>query len=396
METKHDILVQNKRVLFISGGDYKYGAPKSMMTMILTLRELYNIEPIVMTKKENELNDICTRLGIENYSFWYRDIMAGSPYTNILLTCAKHFVKYLGYLYGGLIQKRICQIGLDFSKIDIIHTNLNRVDIGAYLAQKYHKPHIWHIREMGQEDYNVIFYKKKCISYMNEHTTRFLAISDVVKKKWIRMGIDSKKILTVYDGLETDEIKKRKNRTNNILKIIITGHIQPNKGQLQIVEAISKISADKRQKIQLDIVGEAYSDYKNKIVNSIKKNHLEDIVHFTGYQTGIYKKLCNYDIGITASKAEGFGRCTVEYMMAGLLTIASDTGANPEIIQNGETGILYHYGDSSDLAKKIEWCIDNREECTKIAQRGCDFSRETYSDIRNAENVYRLYQEILN
>ena len=212
------------------------------------------------------------------------------------------------------------------------------------------------------------------------------------------MGVDSSKITTIYDGLETDEIARvnDSDRNGDLIRIIITGHIQPNKGQMQIVEAIGHIPSDKRKKIRLDIVGEAYPDYKKKIVDYIAKNHLENIVRFTGYQTGIYQKLSGYDIGITASKAEGFGRCTVEYMMAGLLTIASDTGANPELITDRETGILFHYGDSVDLAKKIEWCIDHRDECAQIAQRGCDFSREEYSDIKNADNVIKLYQTVLS
>ena len=38
-------------------------------------------------------------------------------------------------------------------------------------------------------------------------------------------------------------------------------------------------------------------------------------------------------------KRQGFGRVTVEYMCAGLAVIASDCGANPELIQHDVTGI---------------------------------------------------------
>ena len=148
------------KILFISGGDYKYGAPKSMMAMIESLRKYYNIEVILLTKKRNILNEYCDEHNIENYSFWYRDIMAGSPYTNRILTISKHIVKYLSYLFGNLTMHRINSLPINFETIDIVHSNTNRQDIGAYIASKYNIKHIWHIREMGQEDYNVIFYKK--------------------------------------------------------------------------------------------------------------------------------------------------------------------------------------------------------------------------------------------
>ena len=58
------------KVLFISAGDYKYGAPKSMFELIVSLKNAYGVEPVLLTKKHNELNDKCNMLGIENYSFW--------------------------------------------------------------------------------------------------------------------------------------------------------------------------------------------------------------------------------------------------------------------------------------------------------------------------------------
>ncbi|GFI47536.1 transposase from transposon Tn916 [Lachnospiraceae bacterium] len=81
------------KVLFISSGEYKYGAPKSMMTLIKGLKDELNVEPILLTKRHSDLNDYCDRQGIENYSVWYRDIMAGSPYSHKLLTLMKHIVK---------------------------------------------------------------------------------------------------------------------------------------------------------------------------------------------------------------------------------------------------------------------------------------------------------------
>lgn len=383
------------RVLFISGGDYKYGAPKSMITLIEGLKEKYGIEPILLTKKHNELNNYCDQHGIENYSFWYRDIMAGSPYSNKLLTMMKHVVKFFAYIWGGITQSNISKLPIDFSTVDIIHTNTNRQDIGVYISKKYSLKHVWHIREMGKEDYNVLFYKRECIQYMNKHADAYIMISKIVKNKWESIGLLSKKMHVIPDGMDIEKISKKHAREDSNIKIVITGHVQPNKGQLQIVEAISILPDEIKRKVRLDIIGEAYPDYKKKIEQVISEKGLQDQIKLLGYRNGIGEILSEYDIGITCSKAEALGRCTIEYMLAGLLTVASDTGANSELIENGKTGILYKYADIEELSEKLCWIAKHKIESEQIADAGHMDAKWKYSKEQCADKVYEVYQNVL-
>lgn len=376
------------KVLFISGGDYKYGAPKSMMSLILYMKENYDVEPVLLTKKHNALNDICEENGIENYSFWYCDFMSGSPYNFLPLKIMKHVVKYILYLGGSLSQGRVLKCGIDFETIDIIHTNHNRIQIGAYISKKKQIPHVWHIREFGKEDYNVIFYKTNTMSYMNSHADSFIAISDAVKSSWIGKGIRADKITTVYNGIEDKKIVPRKKKQDKKLKLVILGHIQPSKGQIQIVEALTLLEQRVRTNIQLDIIGEGYKDYLRKIRKIIKKYNLDN-VNLLGYCNNVPDKLPEYDVGIVCSKAEGFGRVTVEYMRAGLYVIASDTGANPELILNNSIGKLYEYGNVRSLARCIEDIYINRNEYASRQPVSSLFRMEEY-----AGKVYEIYNGI--
>ena len=387
------------KILFISGGDYKYGAPKSMMTMAESLRDIYHIDIVLLTKRKNLLNEYCDQHGIENYSFWYRDIMAGSPYTSKILTIAKHLVKYLAYLWGGVTLNMINRLPFEFTTIDIIHSNTNRQDIGGYLASKYKIKHIWHIREMGKEDYNVIFYKSHCISYMNEHADAFIMISDAVRDKWQQIGIDANKVYTLYDGMECKEITKhltKGKKSKNKVRIVITGHVQPNKGQLHLVQAIARLPVAIKNTVELDIIGEAYPDYKKEIEKQIIRTGIQEQVHLLDYMNNLNELLPEYDIGVTCSKAEGLGRCTAEYMLSGLLTIASNTGANPEIIQDKVTGILYKYGDIDELMQAILWGIEHTKESRQIAHAGSTAAQMMFSKEQYAENLYQIYNKYLD
>ncbi|MCM1495515.1 MAG: glycosyltransferase family 4 protein [Bacteroides sp.] len=383
------------RVLYIASGDSKYGASKSMVEVMLSMKKQYDIEPVLLTRKANRLNQMCDKLGIENYVFWNRDIMAGSAYSNPLLNILKHLVKYGLYLYGGMRQSGVSKIGLDFSGIDLIHSNLNRNDIGVWIAKKYNIPHIWHLRELGKEDYRVQFYKPNCIDYLNQNADAFIAISKCVAKAWKQRGIQEKKIYLVYNGIDISQFEVKKKQDDALVKLVMSGHIQLTKGQDQLIQAIGLLEDEYKSCIQVDFYGEAYPDYKKQLDKYVKEYHLEELVHFCGYCDHLPQKLSEYDIGVICSRAEGFGRVTVEYMAANLAVLASDTGANPELIEEGISGVLYPYNDIEALADRIRYMVKNPEERRRIARQGRKRVQERYTTEKNVEGIYQVYQTVI-
>ena len=66
--------------------------------------------------------------------------------------------------------------------IDIIHTNSSVLNTGGILAVMTGVPHVWHIREFGQEDFgffSVWKYERIC-RFMNSHSDKVIAISQAV------------------------------------------------------------------------------------------------------------------------------------------------------------------------------------------------------------------------
>lgn len=384
------------KVLFISTEDVKYGAPKSMQKLIQTLRSEHNIECVLLTKKHNLLNDWCDEQGIENYSFKYRDIMASTNFDTWWLNVAKHINKYVSYIIGCFTQKKINRLPIDFAEIDFIHSNSNRVDIGVYISRKYNITHIWHLREMDEGTKNILFYHRNCVNYMNESADCFIAITKAVKNSWVRHGLDEKKIRVVYNGIDPSSIvpKKEKILTGKIIKIVAVGRIERVKGQMDIVNALCDMPEEEQKHFQLDFIGDAYADYKRLLIKKIKKSMCKANINFLGYCKNVSEMLQDYDIGITCSEAEAFGRSTVEYMMAGLLTIASDTGANKELINDKETGLLYTYGSAINLMTILMDINVNREKNALIASAGNQSARNTFNAKNNAEGVYKIYEEM--
>ena len=97
---------------------------------------------------------------------------------------------------------------------------------------------------------------------------------------------------------------------------------------------------------------------------------------------------------MNCSHSEAFGRVTAEYMLAGLLTVASDTGANVELIDNRKTGILFKKSDDIDLLSKLRWIRNNRLQCKAIAESGRKCARKDYSIESNIDRFYEYYKTL--
>lgn len=385
----------NLRILFISDAGDKRGAQKSLMELMITLRSDHNVTPILLTKKRNMLNDMCDKLEIENYAFWYREVMKSSPYDIKILNYFKHMISYIFYIIGGIKKKKVEKVGIDFGNIDLVHTNTNHVDIGCYINKKYGIPHIMHLREMGIEDFDSVIYHPNLYSYFNKYVTSFIAISECVKRGWIRKGIAEEKIDVIYNGIDVSPYKISNKVINDEIKIVVSGAVNKNKGQLDIVKALSYIPDKIREKIQVTFYGNTKFDYLNKIKKYIKNNNLREYVTFEKYTNQLGEELSKNSIGIISSKMEAFGRVTVEYMLSGLCIIASDTGANPEIIQDGQNGYLYKYGSPEELAQCIIKSYQNKEEVERMRKQAVLEAKEKYTTQINAENIKKLYEKIL-
>ena len=81
-------------------------------------------------------------------------------------------------------------------------------------------------------------------------------------------------------------------------------------------------------------------------------------------------------------------------MMSGLCVIASDTGANPELVKDSVNGMIYHYNDINDLRSKIRKVINDMDEVKKLSENAYAFSKETFTAANNAANIYKIYESV--
>ena len=95
------------------------------------------------------------------------------------------------------------------------------------------------------------------------------------------------------------------------------------------------------------------------------------------------------------SRAEGLPNAVLEYMAAGLPTIASRVGGMAELVQDGVTGLLVPAEDANALAGALLQFLRDPEQARQIANNGQRFAVENFSFERLIREIDELYAELL-
>lgn len=386
------------RVLFVSHDeDIHGGAYFALLDLIKSFKE-YNIpvDPIVLIPNNKQgMADELDKIEIKYiiYPNWkwafgkekslYKNII---KYTKVVIRQIQFMLS--SYKLVKIIRKE---------KIDIIHSNSSVNGVGGYLHKLTHIPHIWHVREFGEEhqNYKFLFGTKFTRKLMGKMSNKIVTISDALKTKYLKY-IEEDKIERIYDGLSESYINPKVDvRLEGTYNILITGTIQEGKRQLQAAEAVIALR-NEGYDIELTILG-AYnnSNYYRKIESKINNEKMSPYIHILGQVSNINEYRKKMDLELVCSEMEGFGRVTVEGMLSMLPIIASNSGANPEIVQNEVNGFLYEINDTNDLEKKIKILYSNRKLGIEFGQNGYNIANKKFLQKVNTKNIYKLYQEIL-
>jgi glycosyltransferase involved in cell wall biosynthesis len=384
------------KVLYLSDSDQKFGAPRSLLFLVKELCDNYGIIPSVITMSHGFINKSLDNLSIDNHVIGnvYKHLRGSNKLKIIFNKCFPFIVRVINERNDVRAIKELEDI-LDIDSYDLIHTNISIISIGAKLAKKYNKPHIWHIRENMFRYNHSNSIEKDYVQFINNSDSNFIFISDFIRHKWQRIGFISKKYKVIYNGVSNIPIKQNYSCNGNV-EFVCVGDIRPDKNQFEIIKAISKIPDEIRDKIRLTIVGASnHIDYITQMKQFIDIHGLNSNVIFMGYDGNANQKLEKYDVGIMPSLFEPFGRTTVEYMMAGLPVIATKAGANCEIITNNVDGYVYSLGNYCELASFMTNFVYHPELIEKMGRAGMKNATNKFSAELNAKNIYDYYTEIL-
>lgn len=388
-------------ILYITHYDKLYGGNKSLIDQCADLVKR-NIGVFVIAPNDNtEFSENIKKIGAEFFAVGPISQYATTKIRkSTLKNRIKDFVKYfLCTRKVNKLSKKIAQI-IKENRIDIVHTNSSVILEGAVAAKKAKVPHVLHVRECISEAYNLRYscprYTKK---YLYDQSKSIITISNAVKN-YISPLVDEKsKIKVIYDRVELGKVDDTIPTTNIDKKIFVTiGVMNSQKGFHDAIEAFGKMNKKAQEEAELWIVG-GYNEenpYYQDLIARIKKYNIEDRVKFLGFRNDIGNIVENAYCGLTCSYMEGLGRTTIEYMLCGKPVIASDSGATPEIVHDGQNGVIYEYGNTDELSQKMEYIINNPNVAKDLGQAGKKYAENEFSEKNYSSSLLEVYCEIVN
>jgi len=112
-----------------------------------------------------------------------------------------------------------------------------------------------------------------------------------------------------------------------------------------------------------------------------------------------YEKLPKYykeaDLYVLPSRRESFGMTFAEAMASGLSVVSTNVTAIPEVVEDGETGILVQPNNPQKFAEAVNYLLDNPERMKLMGLKGRERVKKYFTWEKVAERVIEFYKEIL-
>lgn len=229
----------------------------------------------------------------------------------------------------------------------------------------------------------------------------YIAISRKIKEVLVSDGIAAERIFVVHSGIDPDRFKAESSKElvaefaiKNEEKVVINvAHLAGHKGQKYLVQSIPAV-LERFPRTRFFIVGggELMGELKALAISL----GLADELVFTGFRedVGAFYRLA--DLFVMSSVEEGLGTAVLDALAVGKPVVATNSGGIPEMITDGENGLLVPAKNPSALADAISEMLADAVKAERMAARGPELVEARFSIEAMVAGNINVYERILS
>ncbi len=228
----------------------------------------------------------------------------------------------------------------------------------------------------------------------NRRVDGVVAISQVIVNLLVQAGVEAKRVRLIHSGIDPERFVRCAHGpavTEREAVVGIVAALEERKGHRYLFEAAAALK-QRGHKIRYLVVGEG--PVRRDLEERIKALNLEEEVHFCGFVSDAPEILSQIDIFVLPSLYEGLGVAALEAMAAGKPVIASRVGGLPELIADGETGLLVAPKNAEGLAEAIARLAGEKSLAREMGRRGAERARASFSLEQMAAKNEAYYYEL--
>ncbi len=273
---------------------------------------------------------------------------------------------------------------------EIVVTNTIVSPWAAFAAKFEGLPHVWFVHEYGDLDHGLGFRIGRDETFTDiELMSELVVANSEAIRDHLQQWIPAHKLAIAYPPITpeppaSDDLLSPSAPPDSTssavtvdLSAVMVGRITRSKGQWRLVEAIDRLRREGLN-ISATLVGFSDSDDGRALAKEVDARGLAGLVTLAGEHGDPAPFVAAADVAVMASDSEAFGRVTVEYMAAGKPVIAANTGANLELVVEGESGWLFDRDSIDSLCDAIRAAAHDSAERLR---RGLAARERVYSQV---------------
>lgn len=217
----------------------------------------------------------------------------------------------------------------------------------------------------------------RALGSFRDKVTRYIATNQFYAEKFASGGIPTSKISVKPHFVDLPA----PNETRRCGGVYV-GRLSPEKGIKTLLDALRRLSVT-----NFTVIGDGP-----------ERASLTEQVSFLGWQNPevIYERMRSAEYLVIPSISYESGPLTlIEAFACGLPVIASRLGALPELIEEGETGLLFEPASDEDLATKIAWAESHPTEMARMGVQARAIYEARYTPEKNYQRLVEIYSEAI-
>ena len=364
-----------KRILLLVKGLGKGGAEQLLVGAIrYGDRATFHYEVAYLLPWKDDLVDELTGLGVTTHC------LRGS-----------RSLKWVGRLRRLVLER----------EIDLVHVHSPypaaavRLVVPGSVPVVYTEHNLWARYRAPTYWSNLLtFQRNQHVFAVSDHVRRSISYPRPLKR--LRMP----PVETLYHGIDheplrtaarADGIRESMGIPEGVPIVGTVAHLKPHKGHRDLLEAASLVRG-RYPDVRFVLVGRG--PLEGTLRQRARELGLDGTITFTGFRDDALSVVTTFDVFVLPSHHEGLPLALVEAMALGKPPVVTRVGGNPEVVRQGQDGLVVEPADPKALAEAIFSLLDDERWRRRMGEAAQE--RAASFDIRKAvPRIEQVYQGIL-
>jgi len=267
------------------------------------------------------------------------------------------------------------------------------------------KPVVWHLRDILGQGHFSRANVRAVVALANWSAVRVVANSRATADAFVAAGGRASLVTVVHNGIDAAPfdalgpgtraaVRAELGIAGDVFLVGCFSRLHPWKGQTVLLDAVARMPG-----VHALVVGGALfsgeAPYEAELRSRAQLPDLAGRIHMLGARDDVPRLLAACDVVVHASVlAEPFGRVLVEAMLARRPVVAPAAGGVPEVVSDGETGVLVPPGDAQALGEALDALRRDPARVAALSRRGADHARTRFSHETMLAGVHRVILEV--